>query len=688
MAYKRVPIDILPGVQPIPDSTPSATRHFTASTGIRFDNGLPEKVGGYTSIMFDGDKEIVGCARTIHSQFIGNSLWYNVGTNERLYAWTGATLSNITPLVATTTAIANSLDSNYGTLGADPVATVNGSTTLTITSAAHVLQVGDTVDLSGSSAVNGVPSGEINATHIVRTVPDANSYTVIVGTAATSTGSGGGASVVEATKVVTVNQTAHGFANGDRVKILAATTFAGIPAAEINAEHEIRNVSTNAYDIAVSTAATSLVSGGGGASTTVQGQIAAGECDASTGEGYGMGQYGVGQYGVSKTSSSLNVLPRVWSMDRFGDLVIMTPGGQTGLYSWDGDNTAAPTLVSNAPTAIDYAFVDKNIVVTLGASGVVNRVQWSDQGALTTWTATAQNFAGSDDIENADKFISHANARGVNLLFTSTQVWTMRFIDRPFVWEFKQLESARGLIAQNARIAVGGIVYWMGQDNWYMYNGGVVQVIPSNSGGESTVRDYVFTDINDTQKNKVWCQYIKMFNEIQWHYPSSNSLEPDRVVRLSLDDFVWCTDEITRTAGEYPVSKTQTPIMIDDSNVVYRHESGVNADGAPLAWSLTSPLFSASGEQVEVGGIIPDSIQTGNIEIDIKAQPYPQSSAANVQNVTNQTITTTTPKIDFLVSGKFWQYTLSQEVLNGNWKAGMWWQLVQKGTPEDAGHRS
>ncbi|MEE8208534.1 MAG: hypothetical protein V3T88_06245 [Nitrosomonadaceae bacterium] len=677
MAYVFNDIQISPGVQPITDFTNQSTSHWTAADKIRFVDGFPEKIGGWTVFTLESGQAVSGCPRTIFSYILDGKVFYSIGTHTRLYSLLSSQLTNITPLVTATTAIANSLDTHFGLLGNDPIDTVNTSTTLTINDTATVVRVGDTITLSGSAAVNGVPAVEINAAHLVRT-QSTNSYTIIVATAATSTGSGGGAVVNQATGIITVNQTAHGFADGDRVKILAAAATGGITAAQINIEHIIRNTATNAYDISTAGTATSSVTGGGGASTTVQGQIAAGECDATTAQGYGAGRYGVGLYGVSKSSSSAGIPPRIWSFDRFGDLVIQTPGVQTGLYSWDSVTSVAPVLVTNAPTAINYCFTSNNIAVTLGAGGIGNRIQWSDQGNLTTWTATAENQAGQDDIEGADDFISHLNLRGFNLLFTENQVYTFRYIRKPFVWETKLLDAGRGLIAQNARISVDGVAYWMGLDNFYQYRGGNVEITPSNTTPETTLKKFVFDNLNFAQRQKIFCFYNEKFHEIWWHYPSSGSNEPDRIVRFNIKDFTWTPDTLDRSAAEYPNVLSDFPRLIDIDGVIYDHESGDDDDAASLAFSLTGPFFNSGTDTIEIGGIIPDSIQsTGNITVSVNVKRYPQSTSSTKGPFT---ITPTTELITPRISARFWQYVIAGDVLGQSWRAGRWQERIQGGT--------
>jgi len=681
MADIFLPILAVPGVQPVTDFTTASTSHYVAADKVRFRDGFPEKIGGWEAITIDDSDPITGCARSIFSYNLSGNTRYITGTHSNLYYLLGSQLTNITPLVTATTAIANSLDSNFATLGSDPMATVNASTTVTVTDTATKVRVGDTITLSGSSDVNGIPAVEINTTHFIRT-QTTNEYTFFSTTAATSTGSDGGASVVQATPIITVNQTGHGFPDGARILILAATTFAGIADTVINIEHIIRNKSTNAYDIVVATTATSSVSGGGGASTTVQGEIADGICDATAAQGYGAGKYGVGLYGTALVSSGGEVPVRSWVADRFGNNVILTPGGQTNVYTWDSVTTVAPAILSNAPTAVDYVFVSNEIVVTLGASGVGNRVQWSDQGSSTIWAGAVTNQAGQDDIEGASAFISHLKVKGINLLFTDSQVYTMRYIGRPLIWEIKLLDDKSGIIAKNARVQHNGIGYWQGPDNYYFYRSGNVEIIPSNTTKETTLKKFVFDNFDSGQKSKAFCWFNRAFNEVWWHYPAQNSSEPDKVVNFNVKDFTWTSDTHDRSAGEYPTQLREFPYLAevasdDATSTLFQHEKGNDDAGSSLAWGLSLPFFDAGVDVVNVRAVMPDSIQTKNVTCTVNVKKYPQS--ASLYGTTALTITPTTEIQSFRQSSRFIQYVLSGNTLDQSWRMGNWQQAVSKG---------
>lgn len=673
MPTELKPIEILAGVEPVTDRPQSSTPHYISTKGIRFIDGFPEKIGGWVSLSFDDGNTIAGIPRSIFSYKLDNFTRYLVGTHTNLYDIFGTVLTNITPVKTTTIAIANSLDTFHATLANDPIATVLGSTTITVTDTAHKFQPGDTVTLSGSTAVNGIPAVEINTTQFIRSTT-ANTYAIIVSTAATSTGSGGGAAVVRASGIVTVNATSHGLSDGERVEIAGATAFGGILAGEINLQFTIRNTTTNQFDVFTDGTSTSSVTGGGGAGTTYQEPIDDGNADTALGSGYGLGLYGVGLYGVSKNSTNTNP-PRIWSHDRFGDLTLSMFNSQGDLYQWDGDVTVAPVKVTNSPVG-DYCFVSDNIAVILGAAGVDNRIQWSDQGGLTNWT-TGQS--GSDDIEGAGKFISHASARGENLLFTQNQTYRFRYIGGQFIWQTRLIDPSIGLIAQNARAVASGIVYWMSDNNFYMWRGGNIEVIPSNSSTESTILRFVYGDINFGQKEKIFAWYNAEFREIWWHYPSASSNNPDKIARLNVDTYVWCIDELERTAAEYPGILTQTPYLADSSGVIYLHENGVNDDGSGLDWHIETSDIYGGTDTVQLDAFVPDYTLTGNISVQVQTKDYPLSADKSDKTYT---LTSTTDRIATGQNGRYWNFRISGNDVDQTFNSGRWWQEVKRSTPK------
>lgn len=664
-------IEYVPGINK--DIVGTANKQYVSGRRIRFNNGRPEKIAGYTHVSLDNDASVSGKARTMYSGLLDSIATYVIGTHSKLYTLIGTQLTNITPLKATTVTVANSLATHYDTLANNPITTTNGSKTVTIADADSAdYVVGDNITLSGIPGdVNGIPVAELNALHKIRSIGSGN-YTIRVGSDATSSGAGGGASVVRTSGLITVTAASHGQANGDRVKIASAGDTGGIVAAtHINREHVIRGITAGTFDIMTLGVASSSVSGGGGASTTYQAEIDDGNENEIAKFGYGSGKYGVGIYGTSRVSGSREY-PRIWSFDRFGETIIGTPGGQTGLYKWDGDITAAPALVANAPTAINYAFVSDNIVVTLGADGIGNRIKGSAQNDETNWTSSSTNTVFTDDIEGAGEFISHAPSKGVNLLYTGKEVYLMRFISLPLVWDIEQLASDVGIIGRNARVVVNGIVFWMSEFNFHMWRGGSIELIPSNTGNQSSIKGYVFDDLNKAQKSKCFATYNSTKNDVEFHYPSAGSNEPDRIARVCLDDYTWSYEEdYTRTAAEYPNVTGDSRRKIGSDGTIYNHDVGWDENGVAAEWSLTSALTPVGAKIGSIVEVLPDSLQTGNITFRLTGQFAPQSPAMISDN--QYTVTPETEIMPTAMNGRYYQYTWSGEALGQEWRMGAWW---------------
>lgn len=670
-------LDIVPGVMPSTDATASDIPCWASGVNIRFDptTGRLRKIGGWTSNDFDYSATIDGTTRTVYSSTINQKVYTVLGTNTALYSLIGSSLTNITPLDTSSVAAANSLATHYGTLANNPITTVNGSNYITVADAdAARYQVNDTYTLSGSSTVNGVPNTEINADHVIRSLT-ASTVTVRVATAATSSGSGGGASVVRTDGLIRLTKASHGLSNGERVRVSGAADTGGIVAAEINLQFIIRNVAATTFDFMTTGTATSSVSGGGGAGTVYYPQIADGNLNQGNGQGYGAGLYGVGLYGTALVSSTGETYPRVWFCDRFGDNIVMTPGNETGCYTWDGDTSEAPTLISNAPTDINYLFVLNNILVTFGHT-VENKIFASDQGNITQWTASSTNQVFEDIIEGAGRFISHCPVDGYTLIFTEQQTYTMRYIGGTLIWQILPLDAAIGIIAPLARVSVGGTAYWMGQDNFYLYRGGKIEVIPSNFTEESTILRYVFKNRNYSQRYKIFAWYNEEFDEIWWHYPSANSNENDRVAIFSRKLQCWFPNEMARTAGETPLVSLSNP-RLANVGTLYTHESGNNDDDSAMAWEATTKKFITGANSAVQSQFVPDSVQTGTIEVSPRTYLYPQS--ATPMSANSYDVTQTTEKVPIQLNGRTWDLTLSGEELEQSYLMGQWYMEPQPG---------
>jgi len=153
---------------------------------IRFFSGYPQKIGGWIE---STSERFVGTCRQLWNwitSYTDNLL--AVGTNVKVYIEVGGIFYDITPIRDTLT----TPDTD------DCIETTDTSNTVTINVTAHGCLVGDYVTISGVTGdVGGIPDAEINTEHVVLTVPNADSFTIQVTTAATSTVAAGGGSSID-----------------------------------------------------------------------------------------------------------------------------------------------------------------------------------------------------------------------------------------------------------------------------------------------------------------------------------------------------------------------------------------------------------------------------------------------------------------------------------------------------------
>ena len=153
--------------------------YWVDSDLVRFKNGYPEKLGGWEKDVFYGlnpsgnttstETSLEGIARRMvfwRASTDGEDR-LAIGTHNHLFILLNGALYDITPLRKTSTGLSN------------PIATVSGSSTVTITDATHEAETGDWVVLSNANATGGINADTLNYYYGYEiTVVDTNTYTI------------------------------------------------------------------------------------------------------------------------------------------------------------------------------------------------------------------------------------------------------------------------------------------------------------------------------------------------------------------------------------------------------------------------------------------------------------------------------------------------------------------------------
>ena len=175
---KLVDLKFQPGVDK-QDTAYSAgdQRRYVDSDFVRFHYGKPERWQGWKYLP-NPNKTIVGVVRDTHSWIgLDGTRYLALGTDRKLYLYSEGAVYDITP-IREEEALTNPF-------------TTNGTTTVSVTDAAHGAQIGDFVTFDSFSTIDGL---DMNNEFEVITVVSSSVYTVTHSDTASGSTSGGGGS--------------------------------------------------------------------------------------------------------------------------------------------------------------------------------------------------------------------------------------------------------------------------------------------------------------------------------------------------------------------------------------------------------------------------------------------------------------------------------------------------------------
>lgn len=578
------------------------TRYFNengwfVSQWVRFRQGTPEKIGGYARLSAN---TFIGVCRSLLNwvTLIGRN-YLGIGTSKKFYIENGGAYFDITPY--------RTFDAS-GTLTNPFTTNLTTPTSVEVADTTHGLIVGSVVFFTNATAVGGVPASDFNTRHVVATVVNANAYTIVVATAATSIATGGGtvsyqyySTGVELTNpftttlttptLVNVTHTGHGGSPGDYVTYSGATAVGGLT---LNGTFTITAlVDNNNYTITSPTAATSAATGGG--TVIARYEVPVGSDYQVPTDGWGTGAWGTGAWGIG---SSLYVQMRIWFASNFGEDLVYAPRGRD-LFYWDATTgtgvrgVAVKTLAgaSNVPSFVNALIISdvSRFVLAFGTNEIYTNtldpmlIRWADQESVVNWTPSPTNQAGSIRLSAGSEIVTRLQTRQEIVVWTDSALYSLQYVGLPAVWSPTLLSDNISIVGPNAAAIGAGVVYWMGNGKFYSYDGRVQTL-------RCDLRQYIFNDFNFDQSLQVCSGTNEAFNEVWWFYPSANSLAPNKYVIYNYLENIWYYGELTRYVW-IDRNTRQHPMAATTDKIIY-HEDGLDDQSTEFVLPINAYIES------------------------------------------------------------------------------------------------
>jgi hypothetical protein len=565
-------IKFAPGIDK-QDTSVGAVGRWVDSDLARFRYGLPEKIGGWSSLLTD---TIVGVARAQYS-FVdktGNR-YVAIGTDKFLLIYFEGQLYDITPWVDNNAGAPVTFTSS--TLATD--STTVKTCTITTTSD-HSLTAGDIIELDSVTLPGGTglsASDFEDKLFQVLSVPTPTTFTInSLNQASSAVTTGGSMTVKPYVHVGPTEQTyGYGFGVGNyggTVSGALQTTLDGALAADANGNNgsavQIRVASSTGFPTGGGTIAidNELITYTGVAGNELTGQTRATNGTSTAIHADGSTVTNATDYsgwGSAVEASTVTLEPGLWSLSNWGDVLVATiANGKT--YTWDasasarltvrasrqtlssgastlqnssywtgtGTYTSGNTLGAQAneaagnPTASRMSLVSPTTrhLIHLGTETTIGDpttqddmfVRFSNAEQLNQYTPLATNSAGTQRLQDGTKIVGALIAKENILIWTDNALYTMKFVGAPFTFGFEQVGTNCGLIGKNSCIEIDGVAYWMSNNGFFAFDG-TVNSLPC------AVEDYVFDDVDTTKGQQICAGLNNLFTEVIWWYPSSGS---------------------------------------------------------------------------------------------------------------------------------------------------------------------
>ena len=718
-------IKFAPGIDK-QDTSVGAVGRWVDSDNVRFRYGLPEKVGGWQSLLTD---TIAGVVRKQFAfvDLVGNR-YVALGTDKFLLIYFEGQLFDITPLKTSITSAQLS---------------TNSTTTVTITtSAAHGLNVGDIVLFDSVTLPSGTgfsASDFEDKKFQVISVPTPTTFTITMGSAATGTVSAGGSITLKPYERVGPAEQSYGYGFGIGNY---GGTITGVVQTELDGSLNADTAGTSGTGTAVTVDSTTgfpaagtiaianeLITYTSKSSTQFLGITRGtnGTATAGTSNGQAHSTNAVVQnatdftgYGSAVEASTITLEPGLWSLNSFGQVLVATIlNGKT--FTWDAGiaarfTTHASTTTTNFittsnPTATRSTLISPTTrhLIHFGTETTIGDpttqddmfIRFSADESINEYTIEAVNTAGSQRLQDGTKIMGALVAKENILVWTDNALYTMKFVGAPFTFGFEQVGTNCGLIGQNAPIEIDGVAYWMGNNGFFSFDG-TVNTLPCS------VEDYVFDDIDTTKGQQINAGINNLFTEVVWWYPSTGSDFNNRYVAYNygqtntptpmgnwytgininsirttwIDSLVYpkpyATAFNSSNTGSFPTIIGETGL---GQSVLFEHEVGtdqINPNGSTT--TLTSFVQSYDFALQTDRGIgeyflamrrfLPNFKNlVGNAQVTISVADYPADPNTNTA-LSPFTITLTTTKVDTRARGRYAAIKIENIGSGESWRFG------------------
>ena len=297
-------------------------------------------------------------------------------------------------------------------------------------------------------------------------------------------------------------------------------------------------------------------------------------------------------------------------------------------YVGDIIDTAVLTEVSGSDVAGGVVCLQP-FTFRYGHDGFIG---WSD----INLPGTLASGAAGDARIAATKIVRGLSLRGsstgpAGLFWSLDSLIRASYVGGSAIWQFDTLSSDTSILSSNAIVEYDGIYYWAALERFQMFNG-VVREIPNDDN-----LNWFFTNLNYSQRQKVFAMKVPRFGEIWWCFPYGNATECTHACILNVRSGLWYdtplpsdlrSSALYAQVYPYPIMGSPTEDMTTSGYSLWQHETGTDkiVGASQLAvrayhqtpWVTVANLGDPTSEKgISLSCVEPDIVQTGAMSVKI-----------------------------------------------------------------------
>jgi hypothetical protein len=210
-------------------------------------------------------------------------------------------------------------------------------------------------------------------------------------------------------------------------------------------------------------------------------------------------------------------------------------------------------------------------------------VRWSDAEDYTSWSESVLSLAGSTRLSHGSEIVGAIQTRQEIFVLTDAAAYAMQLVPDA-VFNFTLLADNISIVSPNAIATAAGVVYWMGVDKFYIYSGrvetlpcAVRQYVFNDINRDQEAQFFAGTNEGYSE---VWWFYCSVSGPNGTGTIENPNSVIDRYVIFNYLDRVWYYGKMDRTAWlDSPLR--QFPQAATGKNVVVLHEAAVDDNSSP-----------------------------------------------------------------------------------------------------------